>query len=229
MPRALVAGVAIVLLAAMAAPVGAATRSDVARAGVLVLTDFPSGWTRSPRTVDTDTLDAAAAKVKACVPYRAFIDANRRNPRAKSLDFDLQTSQVNNTVSIYPSTRKAVAAMHTFSDRRVPRCLRTLLGSTFREEFTRKKAVARQLASIRTTVTVVPGVVIGDDAVAYQGAVDIALKDGTTQTIGFGLVAARVGDALSGYTWTSVTDISAALQPAIVTSVGRLQAAQSVT
>jgi hypothetical protein len=226
--RTVVIVVALVVLGALAVPAGAATDADVAKAGVLVLTDFPSGWTQSPRAKSSDAaLDAAAAKVKSCAPFSAFTKANRKNPRAESPNFDEQQSNVTNSVSIYPSTARAVAAMHTFSDRRLPSCLRTLFTSTFREELTRKQDVARRLASVRTTIKVVPGVEIGDEAVAYQGAVEVALKDGTSQTIGLGVVAARVGDAVTGYSWTADADISAALQPAIVTSVGRLQAAQS--
>jgi hypothetical protein len=35
----------------------------------------------------------------------------------------------------------------------------------------------------------------------------------------------RVGEAIAGYSYTADTDISAALQPAIVSSVSRLHAA----
>jgi hypothetical protein len=228
MARTLVVVLALGLLGAAAAPAGAAADTAVAKAGVLTLTDFPSGWTQSPRAKTSDAaLDAAAAKVKSCAPFAAFTTANRRNPRAESPNFDDAQSNVTNAVSVYPTTAKAVAAMRMFADRRLPACLRTLFTSTFRAELTRKKKVAEQLASVRTTMKEVPRVQIGDEAVAYQGAVDVVLKDGTSQAIGLGVVAARVGDAVTGYSWTADTDISTALQPAIITSVARLRAAQS--
>ena len=82
---------------------------------------------------------------------------------------------------------------------------------------------------MNTSIAPVADVRIGDEAVAYQGTVDVGFKDGTTLTIGLGIVSARVGDAVVGYSWTSDTDISATLQPAIVKSVSRLQRAQSAS
>ena len=58
-----------------------------------------------------------------------------------------------------------------------------------------------------------------------SGAIDVRPKNGTTQTIGLGVVAVRAGRALAGYLYTFDQDISAALQPAIVASVTRLQRA----
>jgi hypothetical protein len=228
MRRALAVALVLVVLGALALPAGAATDTDVAQAGVLVLTDFPSGWTQSPRPKGSDAaLDAAAAKVKTCGAFSAFDRSNRANPRAESPNFDDHQANVTNTVSVYGSTAEAVAAMHTFADAHVPKCLDALYTSIFRGELTRTKEVAKELASVRTSVKPVSGIVIGDQAIAYQGAVDVALKDGTTQSIGLGVVTARVGNAVSGYSWTSDTDISAALQPAIVTSVARLKTARS--
>jgi hypothetical protein len=40
-------------------------------------------------------------------------------------------------------------------------------------------------------------------------------------------VSIRVGKLVAGYSWTSDTDVSAALQPAIVASVTRMHDAQS--
>jgi hypothetical protein len=80
---------------------------------------------------------------------------------------------------------------------------------------------------VNTALAPVTDVRIGDEAVAYQGTVEVAFKNGTGLTIGLGVVSARVGDAVVGYSWTSETDISTTLQPAIVKSVSRLQRAQS--
>jgi hypothetical protein len=116
--------------------------------------------------------------------------------------------------------------MDSFANSRLPPCLERLFTTIFRAELTKKKDVAGQIASVRASIQPVSGLHIGDEVVAYQGAVAIALKDGTTQSIGVGVMSVRVGSAIDGYSWTSDTDISAALQPAIVTSVARLHAAQ---
>ncbi len=203
------------------------SEQQIARAGVLVRSDFPSGWKSSTRGQTSDAaLDAAAKQVASCQPFLAFSKANKTNPRAKSPNFDHEQSNVTNAVSVYPSTAEAIAAIHVFSDSRLPDCFQRLFSSIFERQLA-KGANADQISSVNTSIAPVSDVRIGDEAVAYQGTVDVGFKDGTTLTIGLGVVSARVGDAVIGYSWTSDTDISAALQPAIVKSVNRLQKAQS--
>jgi hypothetical protein len=228
----LLATVAMVIVAPVVAPAAdAAPATDqakaIARTGVLVISDFPTGWTQSPRAASSDAgLDAAATKISSCRAFRTFIAATRKQPRVQSPDFDDQQSNVSNSVSMFPSTARATAAMDSFANSRLPPCLERLFTTIFRAELTKKKDVAGQIASVRASIQPVSGLHIGDEVVAYQGAVAIALKDGTTQSIGVGVMSVRVGSAIDGYSWTSDTDISAALQPAIVTSVARLHAAQ---
>jgi hypothetical protein len=215
---------------ALAAPSAAATGSDqqIARAGVLVQSDFPTGWTTSARAKTPDAeLDAAAARVGSCKPFLAFSRANKKNPRAESPNFDHEQSNVTNTVSVYPSETTAKASIHTFSDSRMPKCLQKLFNAEYGKQLRKDERTASQVKTVTTSIAQVPDVRIGDEAVAYQGTVDVGFKDGSTQTIGIGFAATRVGDAVAGYSWTSDSDISATLQPAIVTSVSRLQDAQS--
>jgi hypothetical protein len=218
------------LLGAMATPAIAAASSDqiVAKAGVLVGSDFPAGWTQSTRGQTSDkTLDAAAAKVATCKPFLAFSRVNQQQPRAKSPNFDLQQANVTNTVSVFPSNAKATAAVHTFADRRMADCLDALFRSVFTQQLKKTSSLADQLVSVHTSIAPVTDVRIGDQAVAYQGTVDVGFKDGASQSVGLGMVSVRVGNAVAAYSWTSDTDISAALQPAIVQSVTRLHDAQS--
>jgi hypothetical protein len=229
---ALLAGLVGAAAIVVAIPAGAASTSTsdraIARAGVLVRTDFPSGWKQGPRSDSSDAeLEAKAKNIDACKPFIAFSKVNRANPHATSPNFDHSQSNVTNAVSVYPSDAKAVAAMRTFSDTRVPRCLERLFTTVFRGELAKKKSVAKQVTSVTTHIAPIDGVRIGDEAVVYQGTVDVSLKGGTTQTIGLGVLSIRTGRAIDGYSWTSDTDISAALQPAIVTSIDRLQKAES--
>jgi hypothetical protein len=213
---------------ASAAAAASASDAQLGRAGVLVASDFPAGWTESKRAKSSDTaLDAAAAKIASCKPFVAFSKANRKYRRAQSANFDLASSTVTNAVSVYPSAAKAAAVITTFTDERMPACLEKLFDASYQAQLKQNPKTAKTVTSVHTSIAGVPDVHIGDQSIAYQGTVDIGLTDGTTQTVGLGFAAARVGQALAGYSWTSDADISAALQPAIVKSAGRLQAAQA--
>jgi hypothetical protein len=213
--------------AAVADTAGASDR-EIAQAGVLRLADFPTGWQQSPRGSTTDEeMDAAAARIKACKPFLAFSKVNRRNPRAKSPSFGLAQSNVTDTVSVFPSTAKARAAMKTFANARYPACLDKLFRAVFEVQLRKDPKVAKQLVSVKVHMRRLAGVAIGDEAVAYAGTVDVGLEDGSVKTIGLGAVSVRVGDVLAGYAYSADTDISGALQPAIVSSVSRLRNATS--
>ncbi len=201
---------------------------EIAQAGVLRLADFPTGWQQRPRGSTTDKeMDAAAARIDACTPFLAFSEVNRRNPRAKSPNFDLAQSNVTDTVSVFPSTAKARAAMKTFADARYPACLDKLFRAVFEVQLRKDQNVAKQLVSVKAHMRRLAGVAIGDDAVAYEGTVAVGLEDGTAKTIGLGAISVRVDDVLAGYAYSTDADISGALQPAIVSSVSRLRHATS--
>ncbi len=223
--------VAMLVAAVTAAPASATSaEQQIAKAGVLRLTDFPAGWKQSARKPSSDAeVNAAAAKISSCKAFASFTKANQQNPRAKSPDFDLGHADVTNTVSVFPSEAKAVAAMKTFASSGLPTCLDKLFSAVFKAQLAKDPSVAKQLASVKVDIAPLDGVDIGDEALAYSGPVVVTLKDGTVQTVGLGIVTVRVGDAVSGFAYSSDVDVSAALQPAIVTSVKRLQDAVAST
>ena len=221
------------LLVALAAPGAAAataatTDKALASTGVLVQTDFPAGWTESARTKTSGAaLDAAARKVPSCKAFLAFSRAQRKHPRTQSPNFDQSHSNVTNSVSVYPSDAKAEATVADFSAERMPDCLQKLFNAAYAKELRKDPETAAQVDEVSTTIGELPDISIGDQAVVYQGTVDIYMKDGSTQIVALGFAATRVGRAVAGYSWTSDIDISDVLQPAIVGSVARLQDAQS--
>jgi hypothetical protein len=126
-------------------------------------------------------------------------------------------------VSVSPSAAKATVTMHTFADAKLPDCLDKLFSAEFKAQLAEKPQVAKQLKSVKVDVGRLDGVQIGDEAIVYQGTVEVGLKDGTVTTIGLAIIAVRADNAIAGYSYTADTDISAALQPAIVSSVSRLR------
>jgi hypothetical protein len=222
----LVAVLAVGASAGAAASAATSSPTQVAQAGVLRRSDFPAGWKQSPRQSSSDNeLDQRAAKIASCKPFLAFSKANKKNPRAKSPNFDLQQAHVSNAVSVYPSAAKATAAMQSFTDARLPDCLDKLFAAEFSAQLAKDKQVKQQLKSVKVDIGPLAGVQIGDEAAAYEGTVDVGLKDGTVTTIGLAVIAVRVDNAIASYSYTADTDISTALQPAIVSSVSRLQGA----
>ena len=178
---------------------GTSTDEQLARTGVLQQSDFPAGWQQTARGPTSDTeLDAQAAKIPSCKPFRTFSATNRRQPRAKSENFDQGQSSVANTVSVFPSTDRAVAAITTFRDARITGCLERLFTAIYRKELEKEPKTAKQLKSITTNLGRQDGIRLGDAAVVYQGTVDVSLKNGAKQTVGLGLVAVRAGRALAG-------------------------------
>jgi hypothetical protein len=227
---ALVAMLAVGGSAGATAAAATSNPKDVARAGVLRRSDFPAGWEQHPRQSSSDNeLDNRAAKITSCKPFLAFTKANKKNPRATSPNFDLDQADVNNTVSVFPSATKATAAMQTFTDTRLPGCLEKLYAAESTAQLAKTKKVAKQLQSVKVDIARLDGVQLGAEAIAYQGTVKVTLKDGTLTTIGLAVIAVRVDDAVAAYSYTADTDISAALQPAIVSSVSRLQHATAAT
>jgi hypothetical protein len=226
MRRFLAAAVVFVVLAAAPAVAAASADQQLARAGVLQRADFPSGWKQTKRVSEAhDPVDREAAKIPSCKPFAAFATANRKQPHAASPNFELGQSTVSNTVSVYATTDKAEASLDRFRDTGLPKCLDRLFDAVLKAQLVKDKQLAKQLKSVSTDVALETGFRIGDDVVVYEGTTDVTLKNRTVQTIGLGFVTVRVGTALAGYSYTSDTDISAALQPAIIASVTRLQRA----
>lgn len=220
----LVAVLAVGASAAAGVSATGANAKEVAQAGVLQLSDFPTGWEQSPRESSSDDeLDARAAKITSCKPFLAFSKANKKNPRAKSPNFDLDQAHVTNAVNVYPSVASASAAMRTFGNARLPECLDKLFSAEFKAQLAKTPGVAKQLESVKVDIGRRDDVQIGDEVVVYEGTVNVGLKDGTDTTIGLAVIAVRVDNAIAGYSYAADSDISAALQPAIVSSVSRLQ------
>jgi hypothetical protein len=230
-PLAALLALATLALAALPTATAAAATSarDRAKAGVLVLADFPSGWTQHQQAKISDAkVIVLASKIVQCKPFVEFSKANRASPRVESPDFEQGQASVSNRVTVYPSTAKATTAMDTVSDGRLPACFEKLYTAETKVELAKSKNATR-VVSISAKIAPVPGVRIGDQVVVYQGAVDVGLKNGTSQATDVGYLWVRVGDAVGSYLYLSNTDISAALQPAIVKSVKRLQDAQSAS
>lgn len=204
--------------AAGAASTGSATDKEIATAGVLVASDFPATYTQSPRDPSSDAkTKKVAAKLSACKKLVAFLNVTDKSPEAKSDDFTQGQTQIDNTVTVFPTAAKAKAAVNAYAATGVPACYGQLIGK-----------IAQQNGGKATAdIKKVNDITIGDQAIAYEGPVAITGSDGTSTTLAFGNLVVRVGRGVAVYSYdhdaqTSITDD---LQAAVSSSGGRLQRA----
>jgi len=196
------------------APVASASKADdvkTARAGVLIASDFPTGWsgTRANSPSDAAVIKQASS-IKDCKSYVALRKLTQNLPKAHSLDFsDGTTSTMSNVVNAFASTGKVSAAMKLFSSSTIASCL---------EQYT-QKAVGN-----KGTVTLTPANItgLGADTVGYTA--DIADASGTVvdQLLTF---AVPVGRYISAYTVEvqSADAPIATIDAAVNASITRLQ------
>jgi hypothetical protein len=204
--------------AAGAASTGGASDKQIATAGVLVASDLPATYTQSARDTSSDAATKKlAAKIAACKKLVAFMSATDKSPEAKSDDFNQGQTQIDNTVTVFPTAAKAKAAVSAYANTGVPACFGQLVSK-----------IAQQAGGKATAdIKKVSDVSVGDQSIAYEGPVTITESDGTTSTLGFGNLVVRVGRGVAVYSYnhdanTSITDD---LKNAIGSSGGRLQAA----
>jgi hypothetical protein len=222
--RVFMVGVAIAVGAGVLAPVaGAASTSgatdkQIATAGILVASDFPATYTQAPRDTSSDAKSLKlAAKLPSCKKLVAFMTVVKDNTEVKSDEFNQGQTQIDNTVTVFPTAAKAKAAVNAYTATGLPTCFGQLVGKIAQQAGGKAKADIKKVSDVSA----------GDQSVAYEGPVAITESNGSTSTLGFGNLVIRVGRAVAVYSYNhdANTDISSDLKGAIDSSGGRLQAA----
>ena len=197
-----------------AAPAVASKASDtqIAEAGLLVQSDFPAGWTSTPRDTSSDaSIEKTAKKIPVCAEYLALRVANDRQANVQSPAFELGQSQIDNTVTVFPTVAGAAAAMKTFSRPSIVKCISAL--------FTKVAAPATVKVS---RADIEP---IADGTTAYEGTVTVT-EGGEKTTLGVGVAAVRTDRGVAVYSYTVSSTTVLQLLPSLVdASVARLTAA----
>jgi hypothetical protein len=194
---------------------GTASDKELATTGVLVASDLPA-YTQTPRdTTSDDATTALAKKLPACKKLAAFMTAVKKNPEAKSDDFDQGQTTIDNTVTVFPTAAQAKAAMDGYAAAGLPACFAKLVA----------KLVQQMGGQAQASIKKVNDVTAGDQAIAYEGPVAVKASDGSTANLAFGNLAIRIGRAIAVYSYNhdSQSDISADLQTAVENSGTRLQ------
>jgi hypothetical protein len=195
---------------------GAATQ--IAQTGVLVAGDLPATYTQSAHDTSSDTqTEKLAAKLSSCKKYVAFRKAVDKYPEAKSDDFNQGQTQIDNSVTVFPTAKKAKAAVDDYAASGVPKCFGQLVGKLAQQSGGKAKAQIKKVKDVK----------VGDQSIAYEGPVAITESNGSSATLGFGSLVVRVGRGVAVYSYNhdANTSITADLQQAVSASGGRLQQA----
>jgi hypothetical protein len=206
----------LVVPAAGAASTGSPSDKEIAAAGVLVASDLPATYTQSARDASSDAQSKKlAAKIPACKKVVAFLDVTSKSTEVKSDDFSQGNTLVDNTVSVFPTAAKAKAAVDAYAATGVPACFGKLVAK-----------IAQQAGgTAKADITKVDDVTAGDQAIAYEGPVQVTESNGSTSTLAFGNLVIRVGRGVAVYSYNhdANTSIETDLKNAVESSGTRLQ------
>jgi hypothetical protein len=220
----LLVGVALV---GLAAPATAATKGSndkqIAKAGTLVLADFPAGFVAKASTPSSSAKNIKLAKgVSGCAPYITLQKLTNAQPQASSKDFKDDSRTVSNEVDVFTSARAAGGALALYAKPSMVSCLQKLFEKQFEQDPTTKG----KIASLVVTLDRQDIAGLGDDSVVYEGNIALTGTDGSSARIGVGNAAVQVGRAVNDVTYlTTSATLTDILTPAIDASVTRLRSA----
>jgi hypothetical protein len=217
-----VGGVVVGLLAGGVAAASKASDTKIAKPGVFVIADFPSGFKAKARDTSSDKANAKLAKsIPECAPYRALQKLSDAQPQAKSQDFEDDSRQISNEVDVFASASSAAKGMALFADPDGETCFNKLFKKVLTAQLAKSKTKFSSLDVTISRQDVDPG---GDQSVVYEGNATVTLADGSDVQFGLGNAAVRVGRAVDAFTYfTSSAPLTDILQPLIDASLGRLQ------
>jgi hypothetical protein len=226
---ALVAGAVIASLAMSASAAGDSKDVQLAKTGVLVPTDFPAGWTSEKATGLSDAaIIKLASPISSCSKYVALKKLTHATPKANSPEFSDQSRQISNEVDVFSSPAKAGAAVTLYGSKSVATCLERVFTKVFTQQLAKEPNTKGKVKSVMVTLEAQSIAALGEQNVVYEGNVQVSLKDGTTEQIGLGNAAVRVGRVVDDFTYqTTDAPLTDVLGTLVDASLARVQAASA--
>lgn len=202
-----------ITLAVGAGPAAAASDRQIAAAGIIVATDLPATWIASPPDISGDKQALArATKTPGCKDYVRFARANETTTKAASASYTLDDQVISNKSYVYEQPAAADRAMAAISGPTVGGCLGRVFEQTIDAQLETNTKEQRAITGVNVIVAPVDFQAVGDDTVAFEGAVTIALKDKSTQELLVGLLAVRIDRVVTTYSLSTPPDTAAAVQ-----------------
>src|SRR4029077_8964887 len=160
--------------------------------------------------------------VGGCTPYVTLQKAVASLPQAKSSRFGDESRSIGNEVDVFPTDRAASAAIVLYAKSSIVGCLENLFEKQARQD----PDLRGSLDDVVVNLTRQDIAGLGDDSVVYEGSTVVTGTDGSSQQIGIGSAAVRVGRTVDVVTYTTTgSSLTEVLTPAIDASVARLRAA----
>jgi hypothetical protein len=144
-----------VTVSVAAGDVGATTSPSLAQArkALLVLGDFPKGWTAS-KSSNTNTAPPGTGQLARCLGVPTSV-LTTIPPTVYSKEFSNRKQQlsVDDNVSVYPSAQAAQADFGTFTNAKTPTCFTTYMNGPGKAELTAGAPAGTTVGSILITRT----------------------------------------------------------------------------
>jgi hypothetical protein len=213
------------------ADASAATRRDdedhqIAASGVLVVSDFPDGWTEVGDDGGGNGFAKAARRLPACGAYLELRESTRGSPRAESAPFALGGSQVSNSVTVFTTKARAGAALNVFRRSSMASCFGGVFEKAFEAAYATGDDGQPTVESVDVDLRQSDVGDVGDGVAVYEGTARVTFSDDTEGTTGVGAAIVRVGRALDVFSYVIEPGSSVAFLPAAAdASIDRLAAA----
>jgi hypothetical protein len=138
-----------------------ATDLALAKQGLVVLSDFPTGWKASGKITSGSgsSADVPSDKIAACLGVpKAEISAQW--PTENSPDFGNASgaSTVDDEVQVFPTAARARTDFSTFSNARTPGCVESVLGPVLRQAAEKGGGAGASVGTITATRQSFPAV-----------------------------------------------------------------------
>jgi hypothetical protein len=144
------------------AAAGTSSQLSQARRDLLVASDLPTGWTSTKSSNNNNSSFPGAAQLARCLGVPTSIITNNP-PTVSSPEFDSknQLQTVNDSVSVYPSTKAAHADFASLANPKTPSCLTQVFNGSargaFQSQFGSGATLGTVLVSRSPTTEFAPG------------------------------------------------------------------------
>jgi len=222
------------IIAGSATPLAAAPSASqtIAGAGTFVAADFGTGWKQTPYHSGSGATQKAVRSIPSCRTLGAdFLDVLGSHSRtakahAQSPNFSQAGTKVNNDVTILANAQAAQQVLTTIASPAFMDCFHQVGDRSLAELKKKDPKTARLFASTAVDVTPRSLALPADQTAGIELTINFTLKSGQTVRSVIDLDAARIANAIVGYSVEYAPDAASAIPISVyIPALQRLQSA----